>query len=85
MTDSGTPLALLAGKAIDLDHPKHPSITIFTSRDGRFGAQGLRPGRWRIEMPTEVPTHYYFTVTNSPDGTVRIGDLRPTTAKGLAK
>ena len=85
VTDSGTPLALLAGKAIDLDHPKHPSITIFTSRDGRFGAQGLRPGRWRIEMPTEVPTHYSFTVTNSPNGTARIGDLRPTTAKGLAK
>ena len=85
VTGGGAPLALLAGKAIDLDNPKHQSITIFTSRDGRFGAQGLRAGRWRIEMPTEIPTHYYLTVTNSADGTARVGDLRPTTAKGIGK
>ena len=73
----GQPIKLLAGKAIDLGNPKHPGITIFTSRDGRFGAQGLRPGRWRFEMPTEPVTIYEFDVGDSPDGTIRLGDIRP--------
>jgi outer membrane usher protein len=75
---SGEPISLLAGKAIDLGNPAHPAITIFTARNGRFGAQGLRPGRWRFEMPTEPATIFEFDVTDSPDGTVRLGDLRPT-------
>lgn len=74
---SGEPVSLLAGKAIDLDNPKHPAITVFTSRNGQFGAQGLRPGRWRIEMPTDVPLAYEFQVKDSVDGTVRLGELRP--------
>lgn len=77
----GQPVRLLAGKAIDLGDPKHPAITIFTSRDGRFGAQGLRPGRWRFEMPTEPETIYEFEVADSPDGIVRMSDLRPITEK----
>ncbi|MGE5564292.1 MAG: fimbrial biogenesis outer membrane usher protein [Bacillota bacterium] len=74
----GKPVALLAGKAIDLRAPKHPPVTMFTSRSGKFGAQGLRPGKWRIEMPTEGgPTIYEIDVTDDPSGTVRIGDVRP--------
>ena len=77
LTRSGEPLALLAGKASELSAPKRPALIVFTSRDGKFGAQGLRPGRWRIEMPTEPATSYEFEVTDSPDGTVRLGELRP--------
>ena len=73
----GEPVKLLAGKAIDLDDPKHAPITIFTSRNGQFGAQGLRAGRWRIEMPTDVPIAYEFEVADSADGTVRLGEMRP--------
>ena len=78
LDERGQPVSLLAGKAIDLGNPKHPPITVFTSRNGQFGAQGLRPGRWRIEMPTDVPVAYEFEVTDSADGIVRIGELRPT-------
>lgn len=78
----GEPVRLLAGKAIDLGNPRHPQLTVFTSRDGRFGAQGLRPGRWRIEMPGDVPIAYEFEVSNSPDGTVRLGELKPVGSKG---
>jgi outer membrane usher protein len=74
---SGEPVSLLAGQAFDLDNPKHPAITIFTSRDGRFGAQGLRAGHWRIEMPGDVPLAYWFTVTAGDDGTARVGNLSP--------
>ena len=75
---NGEPISLLAGKAIDLRAPKRPAITMFTSRDGKFGAQGLRPGKWRIEMPTEGgPTIYEIDVKDDPSGTVRLGDIRP--------
>lgn len=76
------PITLLAGRAIDLGNPKHPAITVFTGRDGRFGAQGLRPGRWRIEMPTNPPLAFEFQVTDNADGIVRMGDLRPAQPKG---
>ena len=75
---NGRPIALLAGKAIDLDAPKRPPITMFTSRTGKFGAQGLRPGKWRIEMPTEdAPTIYEIDIKDDPSGTVRLGDITP--------
>ena len=74
----GQPISLLAGKAIDLRAPKRPAVTMFTSRNGKFGAQGLRPGKWRIEMPTEGgPTIYEVDIKDDPSGTVRIGDLHP--------
>lgn len=74
----GQPVSLLAGKATDLAAPKRPAVTLFTSRGGRFGAQGLRPGRWRIEMPTEGgATTYEFVVNDDPGGTVTVGDLHP--------
>jgi outer membrane usher protein len=79
---NGEPVKLLAGQAQDLDDPKHPAITLFTSRDGKFGAQGLRPGHWRIEMPTEPPIAYEFTVTDSADGIARTGDLHPAQSTG---
>jgi outer membrane usher protein len=73
----GEPISLLAGKAIDLEAPKRPGITMFTSRDGKFGAQGMRPGKWRIEMPTVPPTVFEVDVIDSPTGTVRLGDIHP--------
>ena len=73
----GQPVRLLAGKAVDLGNAKHLALTIFTSRDGRFGAQGLRPGRWRIDMPTEPPTSFEFAAGEGTDGIARVGDLTP--------
>ena len=79
----GEPVSLLAGKAIDLGAPKRPGLTIFTSREGKFGAQGLRPGKWRIEMPAESGTLIYeIDIKDDPTGTVRLGDLRPVAQGG---
>jgi outer membrane usher protein len=73
----GAPIPLLAGKAYDLDNPKHEPVEMFTSRTGRFGAQGLRPGHWRIEMPTHPVTNYLITVPKGATGLYRTGDLKP--------
>ena len=81
---NGEPVSLLAGKAIDLKAPKRPAVTMFTSRGGKFGAQGLRPGKWRIEMPTEGgATIYEIDVKDDPSGTVRLGDIRPLVTGGV--
>lgn len=85
LDDNGEPISLLAGTANDLDAPQRPALTVFTARDGRFGAQGLRAGRWRIEMPTRVPTVFEFEVRDSADGTVRLGNLRPVSPERNAK
>jgi outer membrane usher protein len=77
LNHEGQPISLLAGKATDLRAPKRPAVTMFTSRNGKFGAQGLRPGKWRIEMPTEPATVYEIELKDDPSGTVRVGDLRP--------
>lgn len=78
LDSNGEPISLLAGKATDLKAPKRPAITMFTSRGGKFAAQGLRPGKWQIRMPTEPkPTIYEIDIKDDPSGTVRLGDIRP--------
>ena len=79
MVDFGAPLSLISGKAIEVAHPEHEPVTIFTNRDGRFGAAGLKPGRWRIEMLTDPATSYTIDIPASAVGVVRLGDVNPTT------
>lgn len=73
----GQPISLLAGEAFEIAEPDRPAVVLFTNRTGRFGAQGLRPGRWRVVMPTPTPTVYEFTVVEGTEGLVQLGELRP--------
>jgi outer membrane usher protein len=73
----GEPISLLAGRAIELANPEREPVQLFTNREGRFGAAGLAPGRWRIEMPTEPPVIYEINIPRDAKGVVRAGDLRP--------
>lgn len=72
----GVPISLLAGKAteIGVDNPK--TLTIFTNRAGKFGASGMRPGRWLIDMPTEPPTSIEIEIPADSLGVVRLGEVR---------
>ena len=74
----GKPISLLAGKAYEVASPDHPGVEIFTNREGRFGAPGLRPGKWRIVMPTEPETTFILEVPPHTLGAMRAGDLQPT-------
>lgn len=77
LTAHGDPLTLIAGKAIEVANPTREPIAIFTNGQGRFGIAGLKPGRWRIEMPTEPMTTYYLDIPDNAVGVVRAGDLKP--------
>lgn len=72
----GSPVALLAGVAVEVDGDGR-RVEIFTNRQGQFGASGLKPGLWRIELPGTPPLIYELQVPVSPDGLVRLGDLSP--------
>jgi len=79
IAEDGNPLSLISGKAIELAHPDHEPLVIFTNREGRFGAAGLRPGRWRVEMLTEPTSVYIIDVPANAVGVVKTGDLKPST------
>ena len=73
----GQPVALVSGKATELAHPDRPPVTLFTNRQGRFGAAGLAPGQWRIEMLDAKKSVYVITIPGEAEGVVRLGDITP--------
>ncbi len=73
----GQPVSLVSGKAVELAHPERPAVTVFTNRQGRFGATGLAPGQWRLEMLDTKNSVYVITVPKDADGVVRLGDITP--------
>ena len=73
----GEPIALLTGTAYEDGHPDDHKITIFTNRTGRFGAQGLRPGRWIIDMATEPPTRFLIDIPKDTVGLLKLDTLKP--------
>ncbi|MFM5950937.1 MAG: fimbrial biogenesis outer membrane usher protein [Novosphingobium sp.] len=73
----GQPVSLVSGKAIELAHPDRAAVTIFTNRQGRFGATGLAPGQWRLEMLDTKNSVYVITIPEDADGIVRLGDITP--------
>jgi outer membrane usher protein len=77
----GTPLALIAGRAVEVANPDREPVTLFTNAQGRFGLSGLRPGTWKIEMPTEPETDYTITIADNGKSVVDAGTLKPTAGR----
>lgn len=73
--ESGEPVALLSGLAVEVDQPNREPVPFFTNRDGRFGVTGLAPGRWRLTLP-QTGAVYEIDVPER-QATLRLGDLRP--------
>jgi outer membrane usher protein len=77
----GEPIALLTGSAVEMMHPERTPVELFTNRDGRFGAVGLAPGNWRIEMKDDQRSTYMLDIGRDVSGVLRVGDLRPTESR----
>lgn len=74
----GQPLPLLAGEAREANKENGRKVELFTNRAGSFGAQGLAPGRWIIEMPTEPgPSRYDVEIPEGVTGLHNVGALKP--------
>jgi outer membrane usher protein len=74
---NGEPVALLTGVAHSATNAGK-IVTIFTNAAGRFGAEGLAPGRWIIEMATDgAPTTFVLEIPEKTDGLFKAGTLHP--------
>ncbi len=73
----GTPVALQTGTATAAGDESR-SVAVFTNGEGRFGAEGLAPGRWNISMAGEAGTLIYAVdVPENAMGLVKVGTLHP--------
>jgi outer membrane usher protein len=76
-----SPCALVTGIAHPIDNPLQ-QVAVFTNKAGRFGAEGLAPGKWIIEMATDGgPTRYEIEVPQGTDGLFQAGLLMPAGAE----
>jgi len=72
----GEPVSLVSGTATELAHPDHQKVTLFTNRQGRFGAVGLAPGKWRIEMLDDAHSTFVIDIPPHAEGVLRLGDIK---------
>ena len=78
VNEKGEPIPLLTGDAYEEGHPEGRHVQIFTNRAGKFGAQGLRPGRWLIDMATEPDkTRFIIDVPQGTVGMLKLDTLKP--------
>lgn len=74
----GQPISLLTGTARPAGNESGKAVTVFTNRSGKFGADGLSPGRWVLEMATDgAPTRFAINIPDGTEGLFRAGTLRP--------
>lgn len=75
--ESGDPIALQTGVAHP-DGKSAPAVPVFTNAAGRFGAEGLSPGRWIIDLDdADATTRYAFEVPDKTQGLFKAGTLVP--------
>ncbi|MBX9924897.1 MAG: fimbrial biogenesis outer membrane usher protein, partial [Hyphomicrobiaceae bacterium] len=77
LNTDGTPIELASGFATPSAGGAEP-IPVFTNAKGRFGAEGLSPGRWLVDVESDTgPVRYAIDIPKGADGLIRTGELRP--------
>lgn len=75
---AGSPVALQSGVASPVQDPNR-QVVVFTNAAGRFGADGLAPGRWSLRLESDAgPLVYTFDIPAGTDGLFKAGTLSPT-------
>ena len=71
---SGAPLELVSGNLRSLSNTDQEPIFVFTNRAGRFAVEGLKAGRYRIELDNGFATT--IEIENNAIGIIRLGELQ---------
>ncbi len=71
----GEAVSLVSGTATEVAHPERPAQTVFTNRIGRFGATGLAPGKWKIEMLDSARSTFIIDIPADAKGIVQLGEI----------
>ncbi len=76
----GQPLSLQSGVAFPIADG-NKKVAVFTNAAGRFGADGLSPGRWTLRMESaDGPLVYMLDIPAKTEGLFKAGTLSPTGA-----
>ena len=71
---SGDAVGLATGIASD----GQKQVTVFTNQSGKFAADGLAPGEWKLVMDSEAgPLTYVLKIPSDTQGLLRLGTLNP--------
>ena len=71
---SGDAVGLATGIASD----GQKQVTVFTNQSGKFAADGLAPGEWKLVMDSEAgPLTYVLKIPSDTQGLLRLGTLKP--------
>ncbi|MEM9027308.1 MAG: hypothetical protein AAGC70_02965 [Pseudomonadota bacterium] len=71
----GKPPSLVAGTLVAADGSEVVSPKVFTNKTGRFVAQRLKPGKYRIEFASEPKSTIAFEVALTEDRFVDLGTM----------
>ena len=74
-TAAGEPVALQAGRVVSLDDPEFVPALVFTNRIGRLAVEGLRPGRYRLELFSAADRPIDFRIPDDAVGPFEIDTL----------
>ncbi len=77
VTHGGQPIVLTGGVIRSADGRDFISTQTFTNAAGRFAAQSLEPGRYRVEFLTDPPLAYNFEIPRDQSGLIDLGILEP--------
>lgn len=78
----GEPVALTLGVAEETSAGAGRPVGVFTNRSGRFVAQGVGPGRWRLRMEATPPLEFDLVIPEAAVGLFRAGELKPAADNG---
>ena len=74
----GTPVALSSGTAYSERNPDR-RVSLFTNAGGKFGIEGLAPGRWMIDIASEgEAARFVLEIPKGVEGLYKVGALQPT-------
>jgi outer membrane usher protein len=79
LDQDGKSLPLMSGAALEEGDAARSPVQVFTNREGRLVAQGLRPGRWIIELGERDKLRYVADIPQGTEGVIRLGTLSPNT------
>lgn len=80
LDENGSPAKLLTGVATPISAETESEKTVFTNSAGRFAAQGLSPGSWKIILfRKSTPLSYFLVIPKNTVGLHRSGKLSPDT------
>jgi len=74
-SEDGKPISLISGLAKEQSSEGAQKVAVFTNAEGRFVAEGLKPGRWSLEFLTTPPACFDLVIPEQAGGYYSAGQV----------